>query len=334
MSKIRSQKANTRPRTRHLALATALVSISLSANASLLANGGSRLATFQPGILWPLRASWDPSAPGSSPNRRQSGHAHHAVRKRRSNGRVGGTTRRNDQKLDAFRRLGWLHFRWMRTDRWLRDDSGVFGIGISIDKLLIGDSSPEGPMGHLYDVPFVAVIGPGSNCGVAASSVRFSAAPESLAPASSADAYYPLVKSEVQTFTYRLPSAGEYTIGIGILSNWDTNNTSAILVDNVHASIPEPETLPLLGLGLAAFLSIRSLPCAGSRGSLKADKPGNVSEGATPRRTRKHLGRSANRNTRARRPCSSSPKREANHANRKPCQQGMPMRRKATDRAF
>lgn len=74
--------------------------------------------------------------PGSSPNRRQSpGHAHHAVRKRRSNGRVGGTTRRNDQKLDAFRRLGWLHFRWMRTDRWLRDDSGVFGIGISVDKL-------------------------------------------------------------------------------------------------------------------------------------------------------------------------------------------------------
>ena len=133
-------------------------------------------------------------------------------------------------------------------------------------------------MGHLYDVPFVAVIGPGS---IAVSLLRasdFSAAPESLAPASSADAYYPLVKSEVQTFTYRLPSAGEYTIGIGILSNWDTNNTSAILVDNVHASIPEPETLPLLGLGLAAFLSIRSLPCAGSRGSLKADKPGNVSE--------------------------------------------------------
>ena len=46
MSKIRSQKANTRPRTRHLALATALVSISLSANAGLLANGGFETGDF------------------------------------------------------------------------------------------------------------------------------------------------------------------------------------------------------------------------------------------------------------------------------------------------
>ena len=262
MSKIRSQKAHPRPRTRHLALATALVSISLSANAGLLANGGFETGDFS---AWHTVGLASVVGSVGSPEVLPTDGNHQAMLITPS-ANAGATDALVGLPAGTIRSL-MLSADWggctfggcgpIAGSAMTQAFSASAYQSISFDWRLL---TYEGPMGHLYDVPFVAVIGPGS---IAVSLLRasdFSAAPESLAPASSADAYYPLVKSEVQTFTYRLPSAGEYTIGIGILSNWDTNNTSAILVDNVHASIPEPETLPLLGLGLAAFLSIRSLP--------------------------------------------------------------------------
>jgi hypothetical protein len=58
-----------------------------------------------------------------------------------------------------------------------------------------------------------------------------------------------------QTFSRVLPSAGTYTLGIGVVDVTDTLGASGLLVDDVQLSAtPEPGTMMLLGSGLAGVV--------------------------------------------------------------------------------
>ena len=54
-----------------------------------------------------------------------------------------------------------------------------------------------------------------------------------------------------------LPGAGIYTLGFGVIDVADFAVPSALLVDNVVTTNPEPSTMALLGTGLAGFLAWR-----------------------------------------------------------------------------
>jgi hypothetical protein len=58
-----------------------------------------------------------------------------------------------------------------------------------------------------------------------------------------------------KTFSYTLPTAGTYTVGIGVASTGDSFGNSAVLVDGA-AAVPTP--LPGIGILTASLLSLRS----------------------------------------------------------------------------
>lgn len=111
------------------------------------------------------------------------------------------------------------------------------------------------------DFSFVSVVGPGVNQSFVLGSVQNSMfTPTSAAPFTRQGGF--------RQFSFQFPTAGAYTVGVGVVNVGDNNRPSGLVVDQFGVVVPEPATLSVFGAGAAVALAWRRRrPVTGRSGS-------------------------------------------------------------------
>jgi hypothetical protein len=98
------------------------------------------------------------------------------------------------------------------------------------------------------DFSFVSVVGSGVNQSFVLGSVQNSAlSPTSAAPFTRQGGF--------RSFSFQFPSAGAYTVGVGVANVLDNNRPSGLVVDQFTVVVPEPATLAVFGAGTIAAVA-------------------------------------------------------------------------------
>jgi hypothetical protein len=112
---------------------------------------------------------------------------------------------------------------------------------------LTNDAAP--PDGH-NDFAFITLTGQ-SNAVVADE-----LAPPQFATTGAGNPF--VLETHYQTFSIIVPTTGVYTLGIGVVDGTTTDNSSALLVDNISVNaVPEPSTIGLIIAGGVSCLAMR-----------------------------------------------------------------------------
>lgn len=93
-----------------------------------------------------------------------------------------------------------------------------------------------------------------------------------------------LSETGFQTFSYTIPTAGTYKVGVGVVNVGDTSVESGLLVDNfvlTASAVPEPGSLVLGGLGALGVLTIYNRRRR-SRSASQAGQPESLPEPRVP----------------------------------------------------
>lgn len=65
------------------------------------------------------------------------------------------------------------------------------------------------------------------------------------------------LQSGFQTFTFNITTAGNYTLGIGLMDATNFTGPSGLLIDNIVVAVPEPSTVGLGIVGAALLVALR-----------------------------------------------------------------------------